>query len=370
MKKKIAILPGDGVGPDVIEQAQKVLDAIAHRFDHQFDCCRADIGASAINKTGTPLPKYTLDTCINADAVLLGAVGHPSYDNNPRSDVRPEQGLLKLRQALGIYANIRPVQTFPKLLHYSALKEENVRGVDFVIYRELTGGIYFGGSTRSEDRKTATDICRYTTTEVERIVRKAFERAATRRAKLTLVDKANVLETSRLWREVVQDLAMEYSHVAVNMLYIDNAATRILLNPQQFDVIVTPNIFGDVLSHVASLITGSIGMLPSASIGAKTPLFEPVHGSFPYATDRGIANPIAAVLSVAMMMEHFELKKEAKTIRNAVTRVLRQGIATVELDPPMPCDTGQIGDILAEYIFEEDYQMRQDVVRQGVSTII
>lgn len=370
MKKKIAILPGDGVGPDVIEQAQKVLDAIAHRFDHQFDYHHANIGATAINRSGKALPDFTLKTCLKADAVLLGAVGHPSYDNNPKSEIRPEQGLLELRQALGVYANIRPVQTFPQFLHYSALKEESVRGVDFVIYRELTSGIYFGGSKRSEDGKTATDTCRYTSEEVERIARKAFERAGERRGKLTLVDKANVLETSRLWREVVQDIAMEYSHVAVNMLYIDNAATRILLTPQQFDVIVTPNLFGDVLSHVASLITGSIGMLPSASIGAKTPIFEPVHGSFPYATGRGIANPIGAVLSVAMMMEHFDLKKEARTIRNAVMRVLRQGIATIELDPPMPCDTGQIGDILAEYIFEEDYQLRQHVVRQGVSTII
>ncbi|MEM9991319.1 MAG: isocitrate/isopropylmalate family dehydrogenase, partial [Bacteroidota bacterium] len=218
MKKKIAILPGDGVGPDVIEQAQKVLDAIAQRFDHQFDCCQADIGASAIQKTGSPLPDYTLDTCIQADAILFGAVGHPTYDNDPKAKVRPEQGLLKLRKALGLYANIRPVNTFPKLLHYSALKPESVRGVDFLIYRELTGGIYFGGSNRSEDGQEATDICKYNTTEIERVVRQAFERAAIRRAKLTLVDKANVLETSRLWREVVQDLAMEYSHVAVNML--------------------------------------------------------------------------------------------------------------------------------------------------------
>ncbi len=370
MKKKIAILPGDGVGPDVIDQAQKVLDAIAERFGHQFDCCHADIGATAINKFGEPLPEYTLETCLNADAVLLGAVGHPSYDNNPKATMRPEQGLLRLRKELGIYANIRPVKTSPNLLHYSVLKEENVRGVDFVIYRELTSGIYFGGSSRSKDRKTATDICKYTTAEVERIARLAFEKASERRGKLTLVDKANVLETSRLWREVIQDLSMEYAHVAVNMLYIDNAATQILLNPQQFDVIVTPNLFGDVLSNVASLITGSIGMLPSASLGDKTPLFEPIHGSFPYATGRGIANPIAAILSVALLLEHFDLKKEAKAVRTAVTGLLRQGIATLELDPPMVCDTSQIGDILAEYIVDEDYKLRQDVVRAGVSTII
>ncbi len=370
MNKKIAILPGDGVGPDVIEQAQKVLDAIAERFGHQFDYHHADIGATAINKSGDPLPEYTLETCLNADAVLLGAVGHPSFDNNPKAKMRPEQGLLRLRKELGIYANIRPVKTSPNLLHYSALKAENVKGVDFVIYRELTGGIYFGGSSRSEDGQTATDICRYSTAEVERIARKAFEHAAQRRGKLTLVDKANVLETSRLWREVIQDLAMEYSHVAVNMLYIDNAATRILLTPQQFDIILTPNLFGDVLSHVASLITGSIGMLPSASLGDKTPLFEPIHGSFPYATDRGIANPIAAVLSAALLLEHFKLRKEAKAIRTAVTGLLRQGIATIELDPQMICDTSQIGDILAAYIADEDYQLRQDVVRAGASTII
>jgi len=281
MKKNIAVLAGDGIGPEVTQQAVKVLNAIAERYEHHFFYKSAEVGAIAIDKTGDPLPKTTLDLCLNADAVLFGAIGHPKYDNDPSAKVRPEQGLLRLRKGLGLFANIRPVATYSSLLHLSPLRPERVKGADFVIFRELTGGIYFGEKERGET--SASDLCVYHKFEIERIARLAFAAAMRRRKKLTLVDKANVLETSRLWREVVQQMASEYPEVAVDYMFVDNAAMQMIQWPTQFDVVLTENMFGDILSDEASVIAGSMGLLPSASIGENTALFEPIHGSYPQA---------------------------------------------------------------------------------------
>lgn len=371
MKKKIAVLPGDGIGPEVIEQAIKVLDAIGEQFDHQFEYCYADVGAVAIDNHGDPLPEATLDTCIQADAILFGAIGDPKYDNDPNAPIRPEQGLLKLRKTLELFANIRPVTTFPTLLHLSPLQKERVQDVDFVIYRELTGGIYFGEKGRSEDQTTAYDHCVYSVYEIERIARLAFESAMKRRKKVTLVDKANVLETSRLWREIVKKLAQEYPAVELNTMFVDNAAMQIILYPQQFDVILTSNMFGDILSDEASVITGSMGLLPSASMGVKTSMFEPIHGSYPQAKGKDIANPMATVLSAAMMLDSFGMVQEAKAIRNAVTTVLTEGLGTPELNPQTVCGTSRIGDILASCIHSDDgLKFRRGSLRQSISTII
>jgi len=279
--------------------------------------------------------------------------------------------LLKLRQSLELFANIRPVTTFPTLLHLSPLQKNRVEGVDFVIYRELTGGIYFGDKGRSEDRKMAYDHCVYSEGEIERIAHLAFQSAMTRRKKLTLVDKANVLETSRLWRETVMRIEKDYPEVEVNTMFVDNAAMQMILYPQQFDVILTSNMFGDILSDEASVITGSMGLLPSASMGIKTSMFEPIHGSYPQATGKDIANPMATVLSAAMMLDSFGMTTEAKTIRNAVTTVLTEGIGTEELNPQTVVGTSKIGDILASCVHSEDVmQFRRGSLRQSISTII
>lgn len=372
MKKKIAVLPGDGIGPEVVDQAIKVLDAVADRFGHYFEYCFGDIGAVAIDNFGVPLPEVTLEACINADAILMGAIGHPRFDNDPSAPVRPEQGLLALRKKLGLFANIRPVTTYKSLAHLSPLRPERIKNLDFVIYRELTGGIYFGDKSRTEDRKAAIDTCTYSYEEIERISRLAFEQAMLRRKKVTLVDKANVLETSRLWRECVQEIGKDYPEVELDYLFVDNAAMQMILNPAQFDVLLTSNMFGDILSDEASVLTGSLGLLPSASIGKSCALFEPVHGSYPQATGEDIANPIATILSGAMLLDELAFHEEATCIRNAVRMVLEKGLGTPDLKATVYCGCDQMGDILASIVSDEEElgDIHQDKIKEGASTII
>src|SRR6059058_1650689 len=314
MEKQIAIIEGDGIGPEVTRQAVKTLNAIADRFNHRFHYTYCLMGAVAIDTTGSPLPDVTIETCLNSDAILFGAIGHPKYDNDPAAKIRPEQGLLKLRKSLQLFANIRPISTYSSLNYLSPLRSKNIEGVDFVIFRELTGGIYFGKKETDEQGTRASDLCVYSRSEIERIAHLAFQSAQKRRRKLTLVDKANVLETSRLWRKVVQEIAKEYADVSVDFLFVDNAAMQIILNPKQFDVILTENMFGDILSDEASVITGSLGLLPSASIGNGVALFEPIHGSYPQAAGKDIANPLGCILSAAMLLDHFGLAKEANAV--------------------------------------------------------
>src|SRR5580765_6778071 len=307
MKKNIVIIEGDGIGPEVTRQSLKILNAVAEKFHHSFDYTYCLMGAIAIDETGNPLPDETIEACLNSDAILFGAIGHPKYDNDPGAKVRPEQGLLKLRKTLQLFANIRPVTTYPSLHHLSPLKPRIIEGVDFIIFRELTGGIYFGKKELNEAGTQASDDCIYNREEIERIAHVAFQYAQQRRKKLTLVDKANVLETSRLWRKIVQELAAQYPDVKLDFLFVDNAAMQIILNPAQFDVILTENMFGDIISDEASVISGSLGLLPSASIGKGAALFEPIHGSYPQAAGKDIANPIGSILSAAMMLDHFGL---------------------------------------------------------------
>jgi len=351
MKKNIAVLPGDGIGPEIVQEAVKVLDAVAVKFGHEFNYNYADMGAIAIDKTGEPLPKATLKASLESDAVLFGAIGDPKYDNDPTAKVRPEQGLLAIRKALGLFTNIRPVKTFNALLHQSPLKEERVKGTDFVMYRELTGGIYFGEKTLSKDQNTASDLCKYSRAEIERIAHLAFAAARKRKNILTLIDKANVLESSRLWRRVVSELHQaKYSDVDLRFLFVDNAAMQMILAPSQFDVILTSNLFGDIISDEGSVIGGSIGLLPSASVGATHALFEPIHGSFPQGTGKGIANPIAMILSAAMMLTHFDMDKEANAITNAVDLALAQGVCTPEIFPECNYSTSDVGNFIAKNI--------------------
>ena len=350
MKKNITVIPGDGIGYEVTRQAVKVLRAIAKRFDHDFHFNYALMGAAAIDKTGSPLPDESVRICLEGDAVLLGAIGHPRYDNDPSAKVRPEQGLLRLRKELELFANIRPVTTYSSLHHLSPLKEQRLKEVDFVIYRELTGGIYFGTKTLNEAGDEASDLCTYHKTEIERVARLAFEAAQRRRQHLTLVDKANVLETSRLWRKTVQEMAGDYPGVKVDYMFVDNAAMQLIINPAQFDVMLTENMFGDILSDEASVLTGSLGLLPSSSIGVKNALFEPIHGSYPQAAGLDIANPLGTILSAAMMMDHFDLKVEADKIREAVNWTLSNGFVTKDIDPVNAYNTSSVGELIVEYI--------------------
>lgn len=350
MKKNIAVIEGDGIGPEVTRQSVKVLDAIAEQFGHEFHYTYCLLGADAIDKTGTPLPQDTIDICLDSAAILFGAIGHPKYDNDPTAKVRPEQGLLGLRKALQLFANIRPVSTYPSLHHLSPLKSKTIEGVDFIIFRELTGGIYFGKKHVNAEKTEASDECIYTSEEIARIAHIAFTYAQQRRKKLTLVDKANVLETSRLWRKVVQDIAGEYSDVAVEYLFVDNAAMQIVLNPRQFDVILTENMFGDIISDEASVISGSLGLLPSASVGNRTALFEPIHGSYPQAAGKDIANPIGSILSAAMMLEHFNLKEEASLVREAVEWTLSNGFVTKDIDPVNFYFTSTLGELISDFV--------------------
>ena len=368
VKKKIGVLPGDGIGPEVVAEGIKVLDAIASRFNHQFDYEYALVGAAAIVETGNPLPDETLAICKRSDAFLFGAIGHPKYDNDPSAKVRPEQGLLKLRKELGLFANIRPVTAYDSLLHMSPLKVDRIMGVDFVVYRELTGGIYFGEKGRTED--TAYDHCTYSYAEVERIAHLAFKAAQNRKKKLTLIDKANVLETSRLWREKVTAMAKEYPDVTLDCMFVDNAAMQMIQNPKQFDVVLTENMFGDIISDEASVIGGSMGLLPSASVGNKTAMFEPIHGSYPQATGQNIANPIATILSVAMLLDHLNLIDEAIEVRQAVKAALRNGMVTEDLAKDQGFGTDRVGDFIANHILDGEASGSQNNIQVGLSTII
>ncbi|MFT5998979.1 MAG: 3-isopropylmalate dehydrogenase [Neolewinella sp.] len=342
----IAILDGDGIGPEVIKQGIKVLDQVGERFGHTFSYSYAPVGAVAIDQTGNPLPDETLDLCKASDAIFFGAIGHPRFDNDPTAKVRPEQGLLRLRKELGLYANLRPVAGYKELTHLSPLRPERMEGVDMLIVRELTGGIYFGDKGRLNGGDTAYDTCTYHRYEIERIVKMGFEAAGNRRGKLTLVDKANVMESSRLWREVTREMAGDYPDVELGFMFVDNAAMQLILNPAQFDVVVTSNMFGDILSDASSVLAGSLGLLPSSSVGAEVGMFEPIHGSWPEGAGQDRANPVAAILSAAMMLDHLGLVKEGDAIRAAVNGVLASGSGTEDLSPQTQVGTDAMGDLV------------------------
>ncbi len=372
MDLKIAVLPGDGIGPEVIAQGVKVLEAIAKKFKHNFTFTNALVGGIAIDKTGNALPDETLQICKDADAILFGAIGNPKFDNDPNVKIRPEHGLLKLRKSLGLFANIRPLRTYEPLMHKSPIKEKVIKNTDFIIFRELTGGIYFGEKKVSEDGLSASDNCYYTTDEVGRIAHLAFKSARKRRKKLTLVDKANVLETSRLWRKRVREIAKEYPEVSLNFLYVDNAAMQIIVNPRQFDVILTDNMFGDILSDEASVISGSIGLLASTSLGENSVLFEPIHGSFHEIKGKNIANPLATILSAAMLLEHFNLHEEADAIKNAVEKSIELNITTPDLNSTKKfAHTTDVGEFISEYIIDKKSVLYHiENISLGQSTII
>ena len=354
MNYNIAVLKGDGIGPEIVNEAMKVLNAVGEKYGHEFKYSEALMGACAIDATGNPLPDETLAVCRKSDAVLFGSIGHPKYDNDPNAKVRPEQGLLKLRKELGLYANIRPVAYYPALSKFSPLKPEIIEGTDFVVVRELTGGIYFGEKGKSTDGLTAFDNCTYSVDEITRISIVGFDLAMKRRKKLTLVDKANVLETSRLWRETVKKFALNYPEVELDFLFVDNAAMQMILRPTQFDVILTENMFGDIISDEGSVIGGSIGLLPSASIGDTVGLYEPIHGSYPQATGKNIANPLATILSAAMLLESsFNLVNEANAIREAVALAIAKNIATEDLNKINPVGTDAVGSFVANAILEK-----------------
>ena len=350
MKLKIAILAGDGIGPEIMKQGVAAVNAVARKFNHEVEYSEALCGAAAIDAVGDPFPEETYRTCLDADAVLFAAVGDPKFDNDPTAKVRPEQGLLAMRKKLGLFANIRPVQTFKGLVHKSPLKDEIVGGADFVCIRELTGGMYFGEKYQDNDK--AYDTNYYTRPEVERILKVGFEYAMRRRKHLTVVDKANVLASSRLWRQVAKEMAPQYPEVTTDYMFVDNAAMRMLVEPTFFDVMVTENTFGDILTDEGSCISGSMGLLPSASTGEKTPVFEPVHGSWPQAAGKNIANPLAQILSAAMMFEYFGLKEEGALIRQAVDASLDANVRTPEIQVADgdTYGTEEVGKWIAEYI--------------------
>lgn len=350
MKLKIAVLPGDGIGPEIMEQGVAVLDAVAAKFGHEITYKEAICGAAAIDKVGDPFPEDTFKTCQQADAVLFAAVGDLRFDNDPTAKVRPEQGLLAMRKKLGLFANIRPVQTFKCLLHKSPLKDELIRDADFICIRELTGGMYFGEKYQDNDK--AYDTNYYTRHEIERILRVAYQYARKRRRHLTVVDKANVLASSRLWRQVAKEIEPEYPDVKTDYMFVDNASMRMLIEPTFFDVMVTENTFGDILTDEGSCISGSMGLLPSASTGESTPVFEPVHGSWPQAAGKNIANPLAQILSVAMLLEHFDLKVEGALVRKAVDASLDANVRTpeIQVEGGIHYGTKEVGEWIVDYI--------------------
>lgn len=358
MDIKLCVMPGDGIGPEIVEQALKVLHKVADKFGHNISTENALIGGAAIDAENTPLPQDTIDKCKAADAVLLGAVGGPKWDNIEKS-IRPERGLLGIRKELGLFANLRPAILFEELKHASFLKDEVIgEGIDIMVVRELTGGIYFGeprGEKIENGERVAYNTMVYKESEIKRIARVGFETAMKRGKRLCSVEKANVLDVSQLWKEVVEEVSEDYPEVELTTMYVDNAAMQLVRNPRQFDVIVTGNLFGDILSDEASMITGSIGMLPSASLGAKGPsLYEPIHGSAPDITGQNVANPLATILSVAMMLRHsFSLTDEAQCIEDAVTRVLKDGYRSADImeegKEKVNCD--KMGDLVAERLF-------------------
>ena len=350
MNLKIAVLAGDGIGPEIMEQGVAVMSAVAEKFGHQVSYREALCGAHAIDEVGDPFPEETFQACKEADAVLFASVGDPKFDNDPTAKVRPEQGLLAMRKKLGLFANIRPVETFECLIHKSPLKDEIVRGADFICIRELTGGMYFGEKKEGTDE--AYDTCAYTRPEVERILRVAYLYARQRRRHLTVVDKANVLASSRLWRKVAQEMMVEYPDVETDFMYVDNAAMRMIQDPRFFDVMVTENTFGDILTDEGSVITGSMGLLPSASTGESTPVFEPIHGSWPQGKGLNIANPLAQILSVAMLYEYFDLKAEGALIREAVNASLAANVRTpeIQVEGAPQYGTREVGAWIVDYI--------------------
>ncbi len=350
MKLKIAVLAGDGIGPEIMEQGVAVMSAVAEKFGHEVSYKEALCGAHAIDEVGDPFPEETYNTCMEADAVLFASVGDPKFDNNPTAKVRPEQGLLAMRKRLGLFANIRPVTTFDCLVHKSPLKDELVRGADFICIRELTGGMYFGEKKEGTDEAYDTNF--YSRPEVERILRVAYQYARQRRHHLTVVDKANVLASSRLWRKVAQEMMGEYPDVETDFMYVDNAAMRMIQEPRFFDVMVTENTFGDILTDEGSCITGSMGLLPSASTGEHTPVFEPIHGSWPQGKGLNIANPLAQILSVAMLYEYFGLQAEGALIREAVNASLDQNIRTpeIQVEGGAHYGTREVGQWIVDYI--------------------
>ncbi|UEG54453.1 3-isopropylmalate dehydrogenase [Mucilaginibacter daejeonensis] len=356
IKKHILVIPGDGIGPEVTTWGKAVLEHIASAYEHEFTYDEALMGHAGIEATGNPLPDETLEKAKASDAILFGAIGHIKYDNDPSAKVRPEQGLLKIRKELGLYANLRPIMLFDELLDASSLKPAVLRGTDILFFRELTGDVYFGEKIRSEDRNTASDLMIYHRYEVERIARKAFEAAQARSKRLCSVDKANVLESSRLWREVVQGLAPEYPDVETEHMFIDNAAMQLVKNPKKFDVVLTANLFGDILTDEASQIAGSMGMLASASVGDGTGFFEPIHGSAHDIAGQNKANPLASILSVALMLEiSFGLKEEAKRVTSAIDQVLKAGyrtgdIADSQTQPEKILGTKEMGEMVLQFL--------------------
>ena len=350
MKLKIAILAGDGIGPEIMQQGVAVLNAIAERFGHAFEYEEAQVGACAIEACGDAYPAATHEVCMRADAVLFAAVGDLKYDNDPTLKMRPETGLLAMRKQLGLFANVRPVATFECLLHKSPLKEGLLRGADFVVIRELTGGMYFGEKYQDNDKAYDTNV--YTRPEIERILKVAFELAMQRHRHLTVVDKANVLASSRLWRQIAQEMALRYPEVTTDYMFIDNASMRVLTEPRFFDVIVTENTFGDILTDETSCITGSMGLQPSSSLGEHTPLFEPVHGAWPQAAGQNIANPLAQILSAAMLLEHFGLNDEGALVRKAVNASLDANVRTpeIQVEGGAKYGTREVGQWIVNYI--------------------
>ncbi len=350
MDFKIAVLPGDGIGPEISKQGVDVMTVVCEKFGHNVTYKYALCGADAIDKVGDPFPQETFEICREADAVLFSAVGDPKFDNDPTAKVRPEQGLLAMRKQLGLFANIRPVETFKCLIHKSPLRAELVEGADFICIRELTGGMYFGEKYQDNDK--AYDTNAYTRPEIERILKVAFEYAMKRNKHLTVVDKANVLASSRLWRKIAQEMAPNYPEVNTDFMYVDNAAMRMIQEPTFFDVMVTENTFGDILTDEGSVISGSMGLLPSASTGESTPVFEPIHGSWPQAKGLNIANPLAQILSVAMLFEYFDLKEEGKLIREAVNASLDANVRTPEIQVAEGAKYGtkEVGEWIVNYI--------------------
>ncbi len=372
MELNIALLGGDGIGPEVLAQAVKCLQAVEETFNHDFTFTEALIGAAAMEKTGSPIPEETIQLCKDSDAVLFGAIGTPEYDNNPDAKVRPEDGLLYLRKELDLFTNIRPIKVFPALINNSPIKRDVIAGTDLVIYRELTSGIYFGKKSLSEDGTVASDECRYTEKEISRVAHMAFKAAKKRRKKLTLVDKAHVLETSRLWRKVVNNIAESYPEVELTCMYIDNASMLMTLNPSSFDVILADNMFGDILSAQCNVLIGSSGLLPSASIGTENALFEPIHGSYPQAKGKDIANPIAAILSGALLLQHFGLIEEFNAVVAAVHKSFRKKIVTLDIMGSTKYGTNSVGDFIAENIVDVDdnLNINDENIGLGKSTII
>ena len=350
MELKIAVLAGDGIGPEISVQGVDVMTAVCEKFGHRVSYQYAICGADAIDQVGDPFPEETYQACVQADAVLFSAVGDPKFDNDPTAKVRPEQGLLAMRKRLGLFANIRPVQTFRCLVHKSPLRAELVQDADFLCIRELTGGMYFGEKYQDNDKAYDTNL--YTRAEIERILRVAFDYAMKRRRHLTVVDKANVLASSRLWRQVAQEMAPQYPEVQTDYMYVDNAAMRMIQEPTFFDVMVTENTFGDILTDEGSVISGSMGLLPSASTGERTPVFEPIHGSWPQAKGQNIANPLAQILSVAMLFEHFGCLEEGALIRRAVDASLDACVRTpeIQVEGGARYGTKEVGAWIVDYI--------------------